>query len=603
MVKPQYLEPGAFLIAALGLGAGAAAFRAGGVAHRAGSARALYAWHHLGSAMLAGACFCAAMACVYVVARRMGRKLEEHSTTFFIGTIAALFCVFWLPVLLAGGFVQDDWLLLAAASVRHVVVAHPATSWVALDSVDGNFRPLGTVLYVSYLYKLFGLAPRVFLLGNFLLNLGGVVTAYLLVRELGYSKVSGAVAATLYLSRGVLYTQSGWVSAMGDCIVDFLTAVIVLLMLRAMRRRGAAVWVLHGGAWALFVVSTLAKQSSFTTPLVVAALLWLRPGLAERLPWRRRIMQASAALAVYGGTAAVVLFHAKSLLGKQIPYPMGLSSFAVLRTFAYVFWYFETLYVPSDKLFQRSHPMGLLDLAGMLLVGLLTFLLVRYPWLMGERPRDLGFLGVAAGCSVLLFTLAAERNEAYYGTMLAFWLSLAFAVLLTRVRGPGPVRIAAFGFCALIAMSFLDVRLKQIGSVWPGGYFWGNADVANERARFAELQGLLAGAPAGSTAILIDPPLQPRFYASMVMLAAPQVERILVYDSKAETYLANDRGGMAPQDGISALRDVGAYKWATAVAPQTGARLMLGPDTVRLQYAEGRFQAADPGTSTASLVR
>ena len=146
-----------------------------------------------------------------------------------------------------------------------------------------------------------------FLLGNFLLNLGGVVTAYLLMRELGYSKVAGSVAALLYLSRGVLYTQSGWVSAIGDCIVDFLTAVIVLLVLKAMRRTGAAVWVLHGVAWGMFVISTLAKQSSFTTPLVVAALLWLRPGLVERLPWRPRMMQASAALAIYGATAAVVL--------------------------------------------------------------------------------------------------------------------------------------------------------------------------------------------------------------------------------------------------------------------------------------------------------
>ena len=281
---------------------------------------------------------------------------------------------------------------------------------------------------------------------------------------------------------------------------------------------------------------------------------------------------------------------------------MGLSGFAVLRTFAYVFWYFETLYVPSDKLFQRSHPMGLLDLAGMMLVGMLTFLLVRYPWLMGERPRDLGFFGVAAACSVLLFTLAQERNEAYYGTMLAFWLSLGFAVLLTRLRAPGPVRLAEFGFCALIALSFLDVRLKQIGSVWPGGYFWGNADVASEKARFTDLQRLLAAAPAASTAILIDPPIQPRFYASMVMLVAPQVERVIVYDRKTNTYLANDRGGLLSCDGVDALRDVGAYKWATPVEAQTAAKLMAEPETIRLQYADGRFVAADSGVATASLL-
>ena len=142
MVKPKYLEPGAFILAALTLAGGAALSTKSRAGEGAVSSHAVYAWHHLGSANAGGGLLLRRDGGLLRGGARLGRRLEGYPARFSWERVPIMFCVFWLPVLVAGGFVQDDWLLLAAASVRHVVVVHPATSWLALDSVDGNFRPL-----------------------------------------------------------------------------------------------------------------------------------------------------------------------------------------------------------------------------------------------------------------------------------------------------------------------------------------------------------------------------------------------------------------------------------------------------------------------------
>lgn len=598
MGKMPYLEP--TILSACAVTLLASSVGVVKLHHASATWRVVYGMEHLAPALLCSGLFFCVLALAQLWLRRDGMdRLERLPAGFFLAAIGLAFCVFWLPVVVWGGFAQDDWLLLAAASIRHVIPAHPVASWVALDSVDGNFRPLGTVLYFGYMYKAFGLAPHLYLMANFLLNLGTAWTGFLIVRGLGYSKLVAGAGAVLYLSRGVLYTQAAWVSALGDCIVTLLTGVVILLLLRAIRYVGWRAIGFHGAAWALFAVSTLAKQSSFTTPAIVVALLLLRPGPVPALPWGQRAKQAGVAGLLYGGVVVAVYLHARALLGHATPYQLKLSFYAVLRTFAYVFWYFETLYIPNDRLFARSHPAGLFDLGGMVLVLCVGVLLYRRPGLLGERPKDLLFLLIAGLSSVSLFVMLEGRNEAYYGSMLAFWFSLGFAILLTRVRSPGPRRLAHLGVLMLVGVGFLDVRMKEIGLLWTGGYFWGDADVQFEGARFAELQRIAAADPQGQTAVLIDPPIQPRFYTAMLFLLAPQLEHVLVYDSKSGTYLGNDRQGGRPEDGIASLRDVEAYRARLALSPAAAAALTSEAPTVWIRYRDGQFVANEPSSAQA----
>jgi hypothetical protein len=124
-------------------------------------------------------------------------RLEDKPTYYFVGAVVAVYGLCWRPAWRAGGFAQDDWLLLAAASIRKIVTLHPAYSWYALDSVDGNVRPLGAVLYFGAMLKWFGLAARAFTFGPLLLILLWSLVAFAIVRELGYSRIAAEPNAKL----------------------------------------------------------------------------------------------------------------------------------------------------------------------------------------------------------------------------------------------------------------------------------------------------------------------------------------------------------------------------------------------------------------------
>jgi len=61
-------------------------------------------------------------------------------------------------------------------------------------------------------------------------------------------------------------------------IVILSGAVTVLLSLRALKSKGSVSLPFHGLAWLSYCIALLAKQSAFAIPLVVAALLIIRPG-------------------------------------------------------------------------------------------------------------------------------------------------------------------------------------------------------------------------------------------------------------------------------------------------------------------------------------
>ena len=167
--------------------------------------RIRYGVEHLPAALFAIAVFIALVGLARPMFSRIS-GLANRPSPYFLTILTIVFGLCWLPVWLAGGFVQDDWLLLAAASIRKIIYIHPAYSWYALDSVDGNFRPLGTILYFGYMLKWFGLEARAFTFGSFLLTLLGSLAAFAIVRELGYSKVAAAAASLLFMTRGMLYT-------------------------------------------------------------------------------------------------------------------------------------------------------------------------------------------------------------------------------------------------------------------------------------------------------------------------------------------------------------------------------------------------------------
>ncbi|MHB1700613.1 MAG: hypothetical protein ACYCSN_10885 [Acidobacteriaceae bacterium] len=516
-------------------------------------------------------------------------RLEMLTTPVSIGALIAIFSVFWLPVLLAGGFVQDDWMLLSAASIRKIIYHHPIYSWYSLDTVDGNFRPLGTVLYFSYMLKFFGLNAIAFLSGNFMVSLSGSILAFFIVRELGYSSIAGMTASILYMSRGMIYTPIAWASALGDGIVILLCGLTALAVLRASKSQGIHAILYHLLAWCLFFVATLAKQSAFAMPLIIALLILVRPGAVPSMARGRRIQHAVIAFLIYSATASFVFLHAKALLQTKTPYPIALTLRGAMQAFSYVTWYFFVIQFPDAYKAANELPVVI----GIMIVAGVSVLIWRTPQALGPRPRDIAFAVLAALASISMFTILPTRGAAYYGSMAAFWVSIGLGIALTRygaVRsGNLAARICCFAFCLVVISGFFNIRIMQTGLIPSGGYIWGTYGMSRERSEYEKLATLLAQSPQIDALVFVDGSGIPSYRPAMALLADPNIRRIMVYDSGQNAYFGNDLQGNSPKNQFSALNDARAYNWKERIshidATQEiagGKTLWIGPNLDRI---------------------
>lgn len=522
--------------------------------------RLQYGITQLPEALLQAALITATAGLLRLVLARM-QPAHRLPTAACLGALVIAFCLCWLPVLLRGRFVQDDWMLLSAATIRKVIYVHPSYAWFSLDTVDGNFRPLGTTLYFAYMLKFFGANAVAFLSGNFAVNLAGSLMAYFLVRELGYSRTAGAAASLLYMTRGLNYTPIAWACALGDGIVVLLGALILLAVLRANRQTGPSVFAYHAIAWVLLWIAALAKQSAFAIPLIIALALLLRPGQDILPALRRRVVQAIAALVFYSVPAAVIFLHAKTLLRHGTPYPISITFASFVQWLAYIPWYFIAIPFPG----KYKILIALTILAGAAILVAIAVFVKRVPRVLGRRPRDIAFLLLASLAAISLYAVVPTRTAPYYGAMSAFWVSLAVGIALTQFGGIADrspsARNAYFALYLLLVAGALDIRLKETGLIPSGGYIWGTYGMDTQNETYHRLQEILANSPASHTLVLVNFPNGAKFQTSMALFADPSLTRILVFDPKTRTFLSNDLSGGRPQDGFAALNDPEAYNW------------------------------------------
>lgn len=557
--------------------------------------RVQYGVRHLPEALLLAALFAVIAGLVSTVLSRQGSDSdEERPASYYLIALVVAFFLCWLPVLLKGRFVQDDWMLLSAAAIRKIIYLHPSYAWFSLDTVDGNFRPLGTTLYFAYMLKFFGANAFAFLCGNFIVNLAGSLLAFFIVRELGYSKMAGAAASLLYMTRGLNYTENAWACALGDGVVILLGGLAVLGILRANKRRGSTAFAYHAIAWTLFSIATFAKQSSFAIPLIVTLLILLRPGEDVLAPLRRRAGQASLALIAYSIPAAIIFFHSKSLLRQGTPYPVSLTLGSFTQWLAYIPWYFIAFSFP-----ERYRALLLLTLvAGLaILVGLAIFV-ARSPRILGKRPRDIAFLLLAALAAISLYALLPTRIAPYYGSMSAFWISLALGIVLTQfggASGKNPVaRKAYFALYLIVIVGALDIRVKETGLIPSGGYIWGTYGMDEQKKTYDQLAEVLAKSPATQTLVMVDFPVNGKYGTSMALFADSGLQRILVYDSKTKSYLSNSLAGGRPQDGLEALNDAQAYNWNIPIILPESAKEALQDQATWVEYDGGKVRSIAP---------
>jgi hypothetical protein len=500
--------------------------------------------------------------------------------------IAALFAIVWLPVALHGGFAQDDWMLLSASSVRKLLYAHPLASLNTLDTVDGNYRPLGTVLYVGYLLRWFGLHPLPFALGSFLTGLACTLLVFAFMRELRQHPGVAAAAAILFLSRDLIYIPIAWMCALGDTLAILGSGLSVLLLLRALRAKGFMLWLYHLAAWLCFVAALLAKQSAFAVPMIAVLAILLAPAAEASVEsWKKRLPLAIAIGAIYGATVLVVFRHAANLLGHKTPYPITFSPLVLRVALSHVTWFFVPLDFPDAYPYARL----LVPALGLLILIAVIWWLRRSPHLLGNR-RLMVFLLGSAFASLSLFLLLPSRSAAYYGSMAAFWLSMAVAIVLRNLnrdirfssRHPG-----TWVLCLLLLCGYSFVRLKQTGLPASGGYIWGTYSMHENMGEFAFLRDALKRAPDTKILVIVGGPYTGRQQANMAVLVDPSLQRILGFDPQSG-FKSNNHEGRLPQNNFANLTDVDAYHWTLPMETSTASTLLADVPALWIRMDQGR---------------
>lgn len=554
--------------------------------------RLQYGMLHLPEAFFLTALFAAQAGYLFVRASK-SPAIEESSASSFLLLLVVAFFFCWLPILIRGGFVQDDWMVVAAAMTRKIIFLHPIFAWFSLDTVNGNFRPLVTTLYFGYMLKIFGLHAFALLCGNFIVNLLGSIVAFFVVRELGYSKTAGAIASLLYMTRGLNYTLNAWACALGDGIVILLGGLIALGILRANRRTGLASFTLHALAWTLFVIALFAKQSAFTLPLIVVLLVLLRPGQIGLPSLRRRIGQTILVLIAYSVPTLVIFFHARSLL-RTVPYPISLTPNGFAQLLGYITWYFIGFEVPGPN---RIIDILTLVIGAAILVSV-ALLVWRLPAVLGKRPRDMVFLVAASLASISLYIVLPTRTVAYYGAMSAFWLSIAIGIAISQLEGVADnkpsARNAYIALYLIVILGFFDIRVKQTGLISSGGYIWGTYGMDREKIIYDQISKSLASASGDHTLIMVDFPASAPGYVSMALIADPGLQRILCYDSKTKSYFANDLSGFRPKDDVSALSDVQAYWWNLPLDSEQATKVAAQRNAAWIKFDDGMVHTIPP---------
>jgi hypothetical protein len=559
--------------------------------------RIQYGIGHLPEALLLTALFTALAAFLFTSLSKSA-SIEGKPTSHFVTFLVLAFFFCWVPVLLRGRFVQDDWMVVAAATIRKIIYFHPGYAWFSLDTVNGNFRPLVTTLYFGYMLKLFGLHAFALLCGNFVVNLLGSVVAFFVVRELGYSKVAGAVASLLYMTRGLNYTLVAWACALGDGIVILLGGLIVIGILRANKREGLVSFAYRVLAWMLFVIATFAKQSSFSIPLIVALLVLLRPGQTALPSLSRRIAHAFLSLTVYSIPAAIIFFHARSLLQK-VPYPISLTLSGFTQLLDYITWYFIGFELPGK---YRVFNLLTTAIGAAILIGLII-LIRRIPTLLGRRPRDIVFLLLSSLAAISLYIVLPTRTVAYYGAMSAFWVSIAIGIAVTQLGGMSDknssTRNAYLALYLIVMLGFFDVRVKQAGLISSGGYIWGTYGMDREKNNYDQISKILASSPTKDTLVMVNFPSYLPAYQSMALIADPSLRRILLYDGMTKTYLVNNLEGFRPKDDISALSDVQAYWWNIPIDSAKAAKIEAQSQAAWMEFDDGEVHSIAPLSNNA----
>jgi small basic protein len=456
----------------------------------------------------------------------------------------------WVPLVHASRFSADDWFLAAAATVRTSLAMRPWLSWYALDTVDGNFRPLGTVVYLNHGFSVLGFYA------GFLVCALAATLLYFIARKLGATGQLALCAALIFGSRDLLYGPVAWLCSLGDDLVLASGAGCVLLLLRSLHVAPRRAVLCHLGAFACLVVALLSKQSSYCIPLLALSTLTLRPGQERPASTQQQWAVALVTTTVYLATT-VGVFHHASLLSRvgSTPYPIVFTADGLgylLRSVLWFFGPFDLQIIPGFMTIETT--------LGFAILALLGWIGWRRRGRTGLGKRAMLFCVLAALVSIALFLFLPSRRVPYYADFAALWVAIPVAALCL-----GPESIAKGGrgltmVVALVVLGGTSIQLKRTALIPSGTYLGGTYGMDAEKAESDAVRQQLRDHPHAETVVVRDNSPD-SVYPAMICIWSREVRRVYVFRPRTNEWLVNSLDGRVPQDTPEIWTDVGAFHW------------------------------------------
>ncbi len=388
----------------------------------------------------------------------MSERSLRLSLLLVVGAALAAFAT-----ALHGSFVNwdDSWLIVRNPYIRGLShlpeILDPFGDRVLLGAEYLPVRDLSNVLD----HFLFGVEPRGYRLGNWLLHGLAAGLAFVLLLEAFRSRPAALAGALLWAVHPLHAEVVAWASARKDLLCAVFALLACVLHLRAARRgdRGPS-W----GAAAAFLLATLSKTAAAAVPFVLAA--WEIAGGDAGVPLRARaaaaFRRAAPMMAVAAAGAALNAWH-QAAASVHAPWRGGnwLTNLFVMA--GVHLRYLRQSVLPfglaADYDVRGDDPAAAANLLGL---AVLAAGLAGTAWLLLRRPRPgaaaLWWFAVLAPVSnvfVPITNVSADRYLLLPSLGLAALAGLGYARLLEA--GPAAARAARWGLaaaaCALAVLS------------------------------------------------------------------------------------------------------------------------------------------------------
>jgi hypothetical protein len=359
-------------------------------------------------------------------------------------------------------FLSDDFVLVKFANTFHFAMR----PLFRTGGGDGFFRPIGYIsLAVTSMWA--GVNPTAWHATALVLHIINCVLVFVLVIQLGRSRMAAIFAATLFAVHGSRPEAVAWIAGRFDLVATFSVLAGLLFFVRSHREATSSGYVHLTASLLFMVMAILSKESAYIFPLLLVLLLIAEGDLSRSrtfvlIPF---FVTAAGLFAyrwwLFGGIGGYR--DAQTRKAQALTVGMSTAKALGLRVWTALFFPINWSVEP-----------------GVCLTALMIAYIGALVWLATSRPNRalmvfaLGFMivSILPPLHLLVIGMALENSRLLYLPSVGFCLMLAVAAEGLRgrvVRWIIPGVILAFNFAALQhnldAWEYASERAKTASAV------------------------------------------------------------------------------------------------------------------------------------------